>query len=84
VAESLNDNDDRNGFAYCGVLCEIRVQGRLEGSTWARWFDGMQVSTQGAETVIRGLVADQAALYGLISRVRDLGLLLRELRVVER
>jgi hypothetical protein len=53
---------------------EIRIQGRLEGR-WSAWFDGMEL-VDGADgsTLIRGQVADQAALHGLIQRVRDLGL----------
>ena len=42
---------------------------------WSGWFDGLAVSqTDPDETVLAGSVADQAALYGVISRLRDLGL----------
>ena len=54
---------------------EIRVAGVLDGR-WAAWFNGLQLSGQGEETVIRGLLADQPALHGLLTRVRDLGLCL--------
>ena len=52
---------------------EIRVLGRLDGR-WSAWFDGMQLVDEDGCTVIRGQVADQAALHGLIQKVRDLGL----------
>lgn len=53
---------------------EIRVQGHLE-PRWSAWFDGMTLSrADDGTTLIRGEVADQAALHGLIQRVRDLGL----------
>jgi hypothetical protein len=53
---------------------EIRVQGRLDGR-WSAWFDGMAlVAADDGSTLIRGQVADQAALHGLIQKVRDLGL----------
>lgn len=53
---------------------EIRIQGRLE-DRWSAWFDGMElVDGDDGSTLIRGKVADQAALHGLIQRVRDLGL----------
>ena len=53
---------------------EIRLAGRLE-ARWAAWFDGLTVSHDGdGTTLISGLVADQAALHGLLQRVRDLGL----------
>jgi len=58
---------------------EIRVAGVLDGR-WAAWFDGLQISGQGEETVICGLVADQAALHGLLTKVRDLGLCLISVR----
>lgn len=53
---------------------EIRLQGRLD-PRWASWFEGMTLTdrTDGT-TVIHGLVADQAALHGLLQRLRDLGL----------
>ena len=53
---------------------EIRLDGRLD-ERWASWFDGMTVEPgPGGVTVLRGLVADQAALHGLLARLRDLGL----------
>jgi hypothetical protein len=56
------------------VTYEIRIQGRL-GDRWAAWFDGMEiVDTDDGTTLIRGRIADQAALHGLIQKVRDLGL----------
>jgi hypothetical protein len=53
---------------------EIRVLGHLE-HRWLAWFDGMElVTTEDGSMLIRGQVADQAALHGLIQKVRDLGL----------
>ena len=55
---------------------EIRIRGRLD-PRWSAWFDGMTVAREADGcTVIRGEVADQAALHGLIQKVRDLGLVL--------
>ncbi len=58
---------------------QIVVKGHLS-SRWMTWFEGMTVTTRGtgvaAETVISGYVADQAALHGMLHRVRDLGLAL--------
>lgn len=52
---------------------EIRLEGHL-GSRWADWFDGLSLTTESdGTTLISGLVADQAALHGLLQKVRDLG-----------
>ncbi|HEY2576160.1 MAG TPA: hypothetical protein VGI74_07610 [Streptosporangiaceae bacterium] len=53
---------------------EIRLKGHLD-SRWAAWFDGLAI-THGSDgtTIIHGLVADQAALHGLLQKTRDLGL----------
>ena len=52
---------------------EIRLKGHL-GSRWAEWFDGLSLSNESdGTTLIVGLVADQAALHGLLQKVRDLG-----------
>jgi hypothetical protein len=53
---------------------EIRLRGHLD-SRWAAWFDGLNLSNESdGTTVIGGPVADQAALHGLLQKVRDLGL----------
>ena len=52
----------------------IRVRGVLEPG-WSAWFAGMEVrSDRPGETVVVGPVVDQAALHGLLARIRDLGL----------
>ncbi|TGN66907.1 hypothetical protein EXE59_16450 [Nocardioides eburneiflavus] len=51
----------------------MRVQGRLD-DRWAAWFDGLDLSrTDDGTTVLRGRVTDQAALHGLLRKLRDLG-----------
>ena len=53
---------------------EIRVKGHL-ASRWAAWFDGMSLTNEtDGTTSIRGPVTDQAALHGLLQRLRDTGL----------
>jgi len=53
---------------------EIRVEGHL-GDRWEAWFDGLRlVAEQDGTTVIVGPVADQAALHGLLQKLRDLGI----------
>lgn len=63
---------------------EIRVEGTVDQG-WSAWFDGMQVTSDAAGgTVIAGEVADQPALHGLLTRVRDLGLTLVSVTRAER
>jgi hypothetical protein len=53
---------------------EIRLEGHLD-ARWAAWFDGLNLSHEGdGTTVIHGPVVDQAALHGLLRKVRDVGL----------
>jgi hypothetical protein len=52
---------------------EIRVEGHLDRG-WAEWLDGLTIAhTEHNETILTGPVRDQAALYGLIAKLRDLG-----------
>lgn len=56
------------------VLYQIRVKGHLD-SSWSDWFDGLTISPEtNGETLLSGPVIDQAALHGLLKKVRDLGL----------
>ena len=54
---------------------EIQVKGYLDGR-WNELFEGMTIAWQNNVTTISGMVADQAALHGLLARVRDYGLVL--------
>ena len=59
---------------------ELRVQGVLD-DRWSAWFEGLRIaSDQAGQTTITGPVADQAALHGLLAKIRDLGLELLEVR----
>lgn len=53
---------------------EIRVKGQID-ATWSEWFAGLEITHPDPdETLLTGEVVDQAALYGLLARLRDLGL----------
>ena len=53
-------------------------------SMWSAWFEGLQVASDDIDqTVISGPVADHAALHGLLSKIRDLGLELPEVRRID-
>jgi hypothetical protein len=65
------------------VRYELRVEGVLD-QRWSDWFDGLQISSEpGGVTVLSGPVADQAALHGLLAKVRDLALPLISVRRID-
>jgi hypothetical protein len=65
------------------AVYQIRVKGSLD-ETWADWFDGFSITPQpGGKTALTGPVRDQAALHGLLSKIRDLGLPLVLVECVE-
>lgn len=61
-------------------IYEFHVNGHLD-SCWSDWFDGLTIHPgENDRTVLAGPVRDQAALHGLINKIRDLGLPLLEVR----
>ena len=53
---------------------EIRLKGHLE-ARWAKWFEGLTITLEeDGDTLLTGPVIDQAALHGLLKKVRDLGM----------
>jgi hypothetical protein len=51
----------------------IRIRGHLD-AVWSAWFDGLTITLEeDGTTMLAGTLVDQAALYGLLSRLRDLG-----------
>ena len=62
---------------------QIRVRGHLTNA-WAEWFDGLSIENlPNGESLLSGPVADQAALYGLLTKVRDLNLTLLAVALIE-
>jgi hypothetical protein len=56
------------------AIYEIRVQGRLD-QRWSSWFDGLTITYEDEDiTVLRGSLVDEAALHGVLIKVRDLAL----------
>jgi hypothetical protein len=61
----------------------IRIKGHL-GQQWTDWFEGLAITLEdNGETLLTGPVVDQAALYGLLKKVRDLGLPLVSVMCIE-
>jgi hypothetical protein len=65
---------------------QIRILGRLTGR-WSGWFEGMDISAELQNdlpvTTMTGIIVDQAALFGLLNRIRDLGLPLLLVRRIQ-
>ena len=56
------------------AVYEIRVKGHLDGH-WSEWFDGLAIANvENGDAVLSGEIVDQAALHGVLSKVRDLNL----------
>ena len=62
------------------VHCEIRIKGHL-APRWSEWFGGLDIEARpNGEGVLAGALPDQAALYGVLDRLRDLGIALISVR----
>jgi hypothetical protein len=56
------------------IVYQIRIKGHL-GSQWTEWFEGLTITLEEDDnTLLTGTVIDQAALHGLLKKVRDLGI----------
>ena len=65
------------------AIYKIRIKGHLD-SRWTDWFDGLAITLdENGNTLLSGPVDDQAALYGLLKKVRDLGLPLLSVNPVQ-
>jgi hypothetical protein len=65
------------------IVYEIRIKGHL-GRQWANWFDGLTIELEeDGDTLLTGAMVDQAALHGLLKKVRDLGMPLISVNRVE-
>ena len=69
--------------SYEPGLYEIRIKGHLD-DRWADWFEGLTITLEdNGDTLLTGPVVDQAALHGLLRKVRDLGIPLLSINRVE-
>ena len=70
MSKTLASTEDR----YEPGSYEIRIKGHLD-KRWAAWFEGLTITLEeDGDTLLTGPVVDQAALHGLLKRVRDLGM----------
>ena len=65
------------------MIYQIRIKGQL-GCEWSDWFDGMAIATDdNGDTLLTGPVVDQAALHGLLRKVRDSGMVLVSINPID-
>ena len=70
MSNNLNSKTDSGQ----SMVYQIKVKGHL-GHQWTDWFDGLTITLEeDGDTLFTGLVVDQAALHGLLKKVRDLGM----------
>ena len=78
----MNETNALPEFHDESGLYEIRIKGHLN-NRWADWFEGLTITLEDqGDTLLTGLVVDQAALHGLLKRVRDLGMPLLSVNLV--
>ena len=70
----MSNKQSRQPNSNQPVVYQIRIKGHL-GSQWTCWFEGLTITLEeDGDTLLTGPVVDQAALHGLLKKVRDLGL----------
>jgi len=73
-AYNMADEDQRANDPHRPMVYEIRIRGHL-GQQWQEWFMGLTILLQeDGTTLLAGAVVDQAALHGILKKVRDLGM----------
>ena len=79
MADKLNPKTDPSQ----AMVYQIRIKGHL-GHQWTDWFEGLTITLEDdGDTLLAGPVVDQAALYGLLKKVRDLGMPLLSINLIK-
>ena len=66
------------------MIYQIRIKGHLVGQQWTDWFEELTITLEeNGDTLLTGPVVDQAALHGLLKKVRDLGMPLLSVNRIE-
>ncbi len=79
----MSDKQPFNNQQIKPQCYEIRLKGHLD-DRWAEWFEGLTITLEeNGNTLLSGPLADQAAMHGILKKVRDLGLTLLSVNSVE-
>lgn len=80
--QDMPDEAGRESNADRPMVCEIRISGHL-GRQWGEWFNGMTILLEeDGNTLLAGTIVDQAALHGILKKVRDLGMPLLSVNLI--
>ncbi len=63
------------GHTENSIRYEIHICGKLD-QKWSEWFDSFSIMHTNGETILEGAVPDQSALFGILAKIHDLGLIL--------
>lgn len=81
--QNMPDDGHRGNDTTRPLVYEIRIRGHL-GQQWREWFKGLTILlAENGDTVLTGVVVDQAALHGMLKKVRDLGMPLLAVNLVD-
>ena len=79
----MSNNINAKSEPSQSIIYQIRIKGHL-GCQWTEWFGGLTITMEDSgETLLTGPVVDQAAMYGLLKKVRDLGMPLISVNRIE-
>jgi hypothetical protein len=78
-----NELTDQQMDSDCPLIYQVRLKGHL-GKEWGDWFGNLTITLdENGETILSGPALDQAALYGLLKKIRDLGITLISVNPIE-
>ena len=79
----MSNEDNLESDSGQPMVYQIRIKGHLLGRQWTEWFEGLTITLEeDGNTLLKGSVIDQAALHGILKKIRDLGMPLLSVRFI--
>ncbi len=79
----MSNEDNLESDSGQPMVYQIRIKGHLLGHQWTEWFEGLTITLEeDGNTLLKGSVIDQAALHGILKKIRDLGMPLLSVRFI--